>query len=122
MEYADRRPDCFLTGTGADPRRTAETQDRTSVSSRSRNAWSAVASHHHGRGERFLANHVEQIMAADLFMVPTVGRLLFVLVILAHVFDHASYRAPPAGVLSRKRATSRSPFMLWKFPSWHANS
>ena len=33
----------------------------------------------------FLANHVEQIMAADFFVVPTVTyRLLFVLVILAH--------------------------------------
>jgi hypothetical protein len=33
----------------------------------------------------FLANHVEQIMAADFFVVPTVrGRLLFVLAILAH--------------------------------------
>ena len=33
----------------------------------------------------FLANHVGQIMAADFFVVPTAtGRLLFVLVILAH--------------------------------------
>jgi transposase InsO family protein len=33
----------------------------------------------------FLANHVHQIMAADFFMVPTAtGRLLFVLVMLAH--------------------------------------
>jgi len=33
----------------------------------------------------FLANHASQIMAADLFVVPTVTfRLLFVLVILAH--------------------------------------
>jgi putative transposase len=33
----------------------------------------------------FLANHVDQIMAADFFVVPTVTyRLLFVLVILAH--------------------------------------
>ena len=33
----------------------------------------------------FLANHVDQIMAADLFVVPTATyRLLFVLVILAH--------------------------------------
>jgi hypothetical protein len=33
----------------------------------------------------FLANHIGQIMAADLFVVPTVTyRLLFVLVILAH--------------------------------------
>jgi putative transposase len=33
----------------------------------------------------FLANHIGQIMAADFFVVPTVtGRLLFVLVILAH--------------------------------------
>ena len=33
----------------------------------------------------FLANHVNQIMAADLFVVPTVTfRLLFVLVVLAH--------------------------------------
>jgi len=33
----------------------------------------------------FLANHVGQIMAADVFVVPTVTyRLLFVLVILAH--------------------------------------
>src|SRR6266446_10484787 len=33
----------------------------------------------------FLANHVDQIMAADFFVVPTAtGRLLFVLVILAH--------------------------------------
>lgn len=33
----------------------------------------------------FLANHVEQIMAADFFVVPTAtGRLLFVLVMLAH--------------------------------------
>ena len=33
----------------------------------------------------FLANHVHQIVAADFFVVPTApGRLLFVLVILAH--------------------------------------
>ena len=33
----------------------------------------------------FLANHVDQIMAADFFVVPTAtGRLLFVLVMLAH--------------------------------------
>src|SRR6266446_9810042 len=33
----------------------------------------------------FLANHVGQIMAADFFVVPTAtGRLLFVLVMLAH--------------------------------------
>ncbi len=33
----------------------------------------------------FLANHANQIMAADFFVVPTVTfRLLFVLVILAH--------------------------------------
>ena len=33
----------------------------------------------------FLANHVDQIVAADFFVVPTVTyRLLFVLVILAH--------------------------------------
>jgi putative transposase len=33
----------------------------------------------------FLINHVEQIMAADFFVVPTAtGRLLFVLVMLAH--------------------------------------
>src|SRR6187402_3691234 len=33
----------------------------------------------------FLTNHASQIMAADLFVVPTVTfRLLFVLVILAH--------------------------------------
>jgi putative transposase len=33
----------------------------------------------------FLANHVQQIMAADFFVVPTAtGRLLFVLVMLAH--------------------------------------
>jgi putative transposase len=33
----------------------------------------------------FLANHVQQIVAADLFVVPTAtGRLLFVLVMLAH--------------------------------------
>ena len=33
----------------------------------------------------FLANHVDQITAADFFVVPTVTyRLLFVLVILAH--------------------------------------
>lgn len=33
----------------------------------------------------FLANHVRQIMAADFFVVPTAtGRLLFVLVMLAH--------------------------------------
>jgi putative transposase len=33
----------------------------------------------------FLANHVHQIMAADFFVVPTAtGRLLFVLVMLAH--------------------------------------
>ncbi len=34
----------------------------------------------------FLANHIGQIVAADFFVVPTAtGRLLFVLVILAHV-------------------------------------
>ena len=39
----------------------------------------------HRRGERFLTNHASQIMAADLFVVPTVTfRLLFVLVILTH--------------------------------------
>jgi hypothetical protein len=33
----------------------------------------------------FLTNHASQIMAADVFVVPTVTfRLLFVLVILAH--------------------------------------
>src|SRR6476659_3431439 len=33
----------------------------------------------------FLTNHVQQIMAADFFVVPTAtGRLLFVLVMLAH--------------------------------------
>jgi hypothetical protein len=33
----------------------------------------------------FLANHASQIMAADLFVVPTISfRLLFVLIILAH--------------------------------------
>ena len=33
----------------------------------------------------FLANHASQIMAADLFVVPTITwRLLFALVILAH--------------------------------------
>jgi transposase InsO family protein len=33
----------------------------------------------------FLANHLEQITAADFFVVPTVtGRVLFVLVLLAH--------------------------------------
>jgi hypothetical protein len=32
-----------------------------------------------------LTNHVHQIMAADFFVVPTAtGRLLFVLVLLAH--------------------------------------
>ena len=37
------------------------------------------------RWRTFLANHVSQIMAADLFVVPTMTfRLLFVLVILAH--------------------------------------
>jgi len=35
--------------------------------------------------QTFLANHVGQVMAADLFVVPTVTyRVLFVLVILAH--------------------------------------
>ena len=33
----------------------------------------------------FLTNHIQQIMAADFFVVPTAtGRLLFVLVMLAH--------------------------------------
>ena len=33
----------------------------------------------------FLANHIEQMMAADFFVVPTATcRLLFVLVIIAH--------------------------------------
>jgi hypothetical protein len=33
----------------------------------------------------FLANHASQIMAADLFVVPTITfRLLFVLIIIAH--------------------------------------
>lgn len=31
-----------------------------------------------------MTNHVQQIMAADFFVVPTAGRLLFVLVMLAH--------------------------------------
>src|SRR5688572_2201566 len=41
--------------------------------------------HRHKRWRTFLTNHASQIMAADLFVVPTVTfRLLFVLVILAH--------------------------------------
>jgi hypothetical protein len=42
----------------------------------------------------FLTNHAGQIMAADLFVVPTVTfRLLFVLVILVHD-RHASFMSP----------------------------
>jgi hypothetical protein len=50
----------------------------------------------------FLTNHVSQIMAADLFVVPTVTfRLLFVLVILAHDrrrIVHVAVTAHPTAV------------------------
>jgi hypothetical protein len=65
----------------------------------------------------FLTNHASQIMAADLFVVPTVTfRLLFVLVILAPRpptdRPRGGHRAPDSGVdgtttsqrLSRERA------------------
>jgi putative transposase len=45
----------------------------------------------------FLANHLEQITAADFFVVPTAtGRLLFVLVLLAHHRRHVVHVAVTA--------------------------
>jgi len=45
----------------------------------------------------FLTNHLEQITAADFFVVPTAaGRLLFVLVMLAHYRRHAVHIAVTA--------------------------
>jgi hypothetical protein len=45
----------------------------------------------------FLANHVDQIVTADFFIVPTVTyRLLFVLVILAHQRRHVTHVAVTA--------------------------
>ena len=53
----------------------------------------------------FLANHVDQIVAADFFVVPTVTyRLLFVLVILAHRrrgVVHVAVTAHPTAALDR---------------------
>ncbi len=53
----------------------------------------------------FLANHVDQIVAADFFVVPTVTyRLLFVLVILAHRrrgVAHVAVTAHPTAALDR---------------------
>jgi hypothetical protein len=50
----------------------------------------------------FLANHVDQIVAADFFVVPTITyRLLFVLVILAHQrrrIVHVAVTAHPTAV------------------------
>jgi hypothetical protein len=44
----------------------------------------------------FLANHIGQIVAADFFVVPTAtGRLLFVLVLLAHHVICCAIRGQP---------------------------
>jgi putative transposase len=71
-------------GCASHPRRVAEARDyRESIQRREVHGLSPNATSQTWR--TFLANHVEQIMAADFFVVPTVTyRLLFVLVILAH--------------------------------------
>ncbi len=47
--------------------------------------------------ETFLANHIDQIAAADFFVVPTITyRLLFVLVILGHQRRHVAHVAVTA--------------------------
>ena len=61
----------------------------------------------------FLANHVQQIIAADFFVVPTAtGRVLFVLVMLAHQRRRVVHIAvtdirPPRG--PRNNFEKRSP-------------
>ena len=57
----------------------------TSLRRPSRSTWSAVTKPPSQTWRTFLANHLQQIAAADFFVVPTATcRLLFVLVILAH--------------------------------------
>src|SRR5207302_11207283 len=56
-----------------------------SVRAATRSTWSAIGHPPSQTWRTFLANHIGQIMAADFFVVPTAtGRLLFVLVMLAH--------------------------------------
>ena len=77
----------------------------------------------------FLANHLEQIAAADFFVVPTATcRLLFVLVILAHdrrrivhvavtAHSHGGVdgTATARGVSVGQRATLSPPRSRWRF-------
>lgn len=61
----------------------------------------------------FLANHIGQIVAADFFMVPTVtGRLLFVLVMLAHErrrIVHVAVTDHPTAAWTRQQLRSAFP-------------
>jgi len=62
----------------------------------------------------FLANHIGQIMAADFFVVPTVtGRLLFVLVILAHArrrIVHVAVTEHPTAAWTSQRLREAFPW------------
>src|SRR6266516_3129439 len=61
----------------------------------------------------FLTNHVQQIMAADFFVVPTAtGRLLFVLVMLAHHrrrVVHVAVTAHPTAVWTAQQLREAFP-------------
>jgi transposase InsO family protein len=62
----------------------------------------------------FLANHVQQIIAADFFVVPTAtGRLLFVLVMLAHHrrrVVHAAVTAHPTAAWTAQQLREAFPW------------
>jgi transposase InsO family protein len=62
----------------------------------------------------FLTNHVHQIMAADFFVVPTAtGRLLFVLVLLAHHrrrVVHAAVTAHPTAAWTAQQLREAFPW------------
>jgi hypothetical protein len=61
----------------------------------------------------FLANHVDQIVAADFFVVPTITyRLLFVMVILAHQrrrIVHVGVTAHPTGLWTAQQLREAFP-------------
>ena len=68
----------------------------------------------------FLTNHASQIMAADLFVVPTVTfRLLFVLVILAHDRANRSYtwRSPRIQQQPGRHSNCETPFRRTRRPA-----
>ena len=62
----------------------------------------------------FLANHIQQIMAADFFVVPTAtGRLLFVLVMLAHHrrrVVHVAVTEPPTAACTAQQFREAFPW------------